>query len=149
MTTDNFFFPLFSFLPFSLLERPFFFFFPPSTLSPMKKLIWGLLLLCTTAALMGLCYASSATSAVAEMASGKVLVTGTFTETDTVSSITLKEDALSYTCTLDTLTNTTLTCTCPGLDTYPNAPDSASLYMEVSFAGLPHVFPSFCSRFKR
>lgn len=106
----------------------------------MNRHTWGLWC-AAVAALAGVCHAISVTSAVAEMASGKIVATGTFMETDTVDSITLKEgDALSYTCTLDTLTNTTLACTCAGLDTYPNAPDTAALYMTVSFAGLSHPF---------
>ena len=92
------------------------------------------------AALGCVSHAISATSAVAEMASGKVLVTGSFVESDTVDSITLQEDALQYTCTLDSLTSTTLACTCPGLDTYPNAPDASALLMDISFTGLSFVF---------
>lgn len=110
----------------------------------MKKQHSLLLWIAATAAVAALtrvCYAYSATSAVAEMASGKVLVTGAFAETDTVSSITLEEDALAYTCTLDSLTDTTLACTCAGLDTYPNAPDAAALTMEISFTGLPSPVP--------
>ena len=78
-------------------------------------------------------------TATASMETSKVNAVGTFNETCNVTSATLTEGDLVYNCSNSTVTATRITLTFPGLEEYPNAPDSAQLLLRITFTSLyPH-----------